>query len=396
MGNYELKITHLCVGLGLSVLIELQYGNPVKRFVGLLDCGSIVGGQDFWEPALIKIANAAIANGYKLNYVHISHFDADHYNLLNRLGTWFNNAYKLKMGMEKIFFGCVGDKNVYAMKKIITDVFSVDEKNIYTGTASFYANTKLVYSLPSDIMSLLFVNIQLDTNLYFRICPLLFHSHLMPQDFKDLHAVDLSDKGVYINTGSSVLLVSIVEEAAGLITPKVSYVFTGDATLETIQIMKYFKNMQFGKEYKLVLISHHGAKRHVADNEGMNDYSTLQWFLGILEPKAAVVSAKCSKRVGWTHPNVDTIKAYEEKMPAIIGHSQKITSFFWNSSIRKMIVRQKTTDKRLFETFRLNPAKVGDNMRYDMCGTDQYQKIDIIAVTNQINHTGFSVTEEIR
>lgn len=396
MGNYKLKITHLCVGLGLSVLIELEYGSPVQRFVGLLDCGSIVGGQDFWEPALCKIATAVMANGNQLNYVHISHFDADHYNLLNKLGVWFLNNYKMKMKMEKIFFGCVGDKNVDAMKKIITDVFSIDEKNIYTGIGSFYANAKQVYSLPDDDMSVLFVNLQLDVNLYFRICPLLFHCHLMPDDYKDLHDIYLGDKGVYINTGSSVLLVSIVEQSASWPTPKVSYVFTGDATLETMQIMGYFKKMEFRKEYKLVQIAHHGAKRHVADNEVTNDYSTLQWFLGILEPKAAVVSAKCSKRAGWTHPNADTMAVYEGKMPAVAGYNQMITSFLWNSSIKKMIVRQNITHKKLFETFRLNPAKVGDNVLYDFCGTEQYQKIDIIAVTSQADPESFSVTEEIR
>ena len=48
MADYNLKITHLCVGLGLSVLIELDYIHPATgagRFVGLMDCGTIAGGK---------------------------------------------------------------------------------------------------------------------------------------------------------------------------------------------------------------------------------------------------------------------------------------------------------------------------------------------------------------
>ncbi len=382
MGNYELKITHLCVGLGLSVLIELQYGNLPQRFVGLLDCGSINGGDNFYGPALEKIAVAVANNNGVLNYVHISHFDADHFNKMDELGRKYKSNFKNKIKIEKMYFGCVGNKNVNKLKRTVIYNFEINENNIFIYLKNFYYNSGIPYVFPYGPENSLFVNIPLDTNLFFRICPLLYHGHLMPDKYQELNQIQLHDNSVLINTGSSILLVTIVGEAGGMIYPQFSYIFTGDATVETMKIMRHI-SLWFGYESKAIGIAHHGAKRHVADDEERNDYSTLIWFLRDLLhcPNAAIVSAKCKNQKGWTHPHIDTMGIYNQLISSSSPRIMPVTCFKWEGS--QMKVCQSTTTKLLYETFKLN-NQVVDGTVYKYCGSDKYLLYDIeMETTNQ-------------
>lgn len=400
MANYNLKITHLCVGLGLSVLIELDYTHPATgagRFVGLLDCGTIAGGKSFYEPALQQIAAAVNNNGGYINYLHISHFDDDHYNKLGTLAVLYNSTYHAGITVGKFFFGCVGDKNSAEIAAAVRQIFHIN--NLYELTDRSYHRNGYPYFCPApdNPYACLYENIELDNNLYFRICPILYHAHLIPAHY-GLTDINIQDAGVKINTGSSILLVTIVEESVvgGVIndTPYISYVFTGDATLETMKILQK-AGILFGQEHKLILVSHHGAKRHVADDENTNDYTTLNCFLNQVSPSGAVVSAKCKNQIGWTHPHMDTMDVYENYLYNPSGFSQNLTSFYWDGANGKMTVRQGTTDRLFYQTFRLN-GTVQNGTFYGNCAKSSYERIDVVMTSDSTNPRNFTVTENIR
>lgn len=386
MAGYHLKITHLCVGQGLSVLIELEYENEngQGRFVGLLDCGSLAGGERFWGPALGQIDEAVSKNGNMLNYVHISHFDRDHYNLLNRLGDGYAEQHGKKISIERMYFGCTGNRNINQIKERIMNSFAVEEDNLYILNWVCGMSKNNPYHLASDERAArLFVNIELDEGLFFRICPTLFHPHLWPGRVEGLESVDLSGSGVLINTGSSVLLVTIVTEDEKNIFPRVSYLFTGDATLETMKIMQLKQNLTFCTEKKMIQVAHHGAKRHVADDESNNNYTTLQWLLNTFNPESAVVSAKCKNQNGWTHPHPDTMRVYESHVTGMRQQSF-ITCFEWVGNKAKMSIRQYPVTKKLYETFKINDA-VSDGTLYQSVGEVNYLLYDVVAESDSGN-----------
>jgi len=403
---YNLKITHLCVGLGLSVLTELEYDYKMpagskKRFVALFDFGSNNGGNVFCLDAANKIMAAVSKNENVLNYVHISHFDADHYNKLGWLGKRYEEVCKTKIIIKNFIFGCLGQekeisRKAEAVKALIRSNFQIAEESFHTLEQNFWFSDVNVYSIPknSDIASV-FVNIELEKDIYFRICPIIFHAQWLP-DLKNLEDIDISEPSVYINTGSSVLLVTVTgEDAAGKITPYCSYIFTGDATVETFQIIMKLCKLGFATEKKLIGISHHGAKRHVANNELTNDYSTLNAFLSGVGPYAAVVSAKCRNSPGWTHPHIDTMNAYAAGLSGTTPGKRPITAFFWNTGKKKMVVRQWEYTKEIYGTFRLDHTKVKDSTLYNPSDTTAYQALDIV-MKNGSSKPGEITIEEVK
>lgn len=397
MAGYHLKITHLCVGQGLSVLIELEYENEngQGRFVGLLDCGSLAGGERFWGPALSRIDEAVSKNENVLNYVHISHFDCDHYNLLEKLGARYDKQHGEQISIERMYFGCTGDQDIDQIKESIRNSFVVEEDNLYVLNWVCGMSQNNPYQLARDERAArLFVNIELDEGLFFRICPTLFHPHLWPKRTTGLAFKTLADPGVLINTGSSVLLVTIVEEDEKNIFPRVSYLFTGDATLETMKIMQLKQNLTFCTEKKMIQVAHHGAKRHVADDENNNNYTTLQWLLNTFNPESAVVSAKCKNQSGWTHPHPDTMGVYESYVTGM-GQQSFITCFEWEENREKMKIRQYSTTKKLYETFKINEA-VWDDTLYQSVGKENYLLYDVVAESDSGNPYVLDTKEILR
>lgn len=394
MVNYKLKITHLCVGLGLSVLIELNYTHPIngdRHYVGLLDCGSITGGSTFYEPALQKIITAVNNNGGIIDYLHISHFDEDHYNKLGKLAQLYQSAYRVRITVRKLFFGCTGDKDSAYIAGKMRQFFIVN--NLYELTNNyFFRNGNIYFCPPPDHpVACLYENIELDNHLYFRICPILYHAHLLPAAY-GLTDINIQDAGVRINTGSSVLLATIVKEQEGTVTPYVSYIFTGDATLETMKILQKITGLVFGQENKLILISHHGAKRHVADDEYTNNYTTLRAFLDRVRPAGAVVSAKCKNQNGWTHPHSDTMDVYADYVYKIPDFVQNLTGFYWDNANGGMVVRQGITDGMFYQTFRLN-GTVQNGALYRNCSNSSYERIDVEMTNDSTDPINFSLSE---
>ena len=380
MGNYNLTITHLCVGLGLSVLIRLRY-NDGNTFLALLDCGSIVGADYVCGTALQTIADEVWDHGNVLDYVHISHFDRDHYNKLKELGESYLRQYGEYIRIKKMIFGCAGNRDITKIEQTFRGCFQINTMLIRQGGFG-NLNRGGGYKMPPiPEYRELCEEIALGENLYFRIIPILYHAQLAPERIAGLGNIHLYDKGVYINTGSSLLMVSVVFETESRLEPKVSYIFTGDATVETMKILRALANIQFKNEQKLLLIAHHGARRHVADRERTNtwpnDFSTLRWFLGLVNPNAAVVSAMCKNQNGWTHPHDDTMDVYHAFVQAETGEERLVTNF--ECINKKIVVRQRGTKKLLYETFKL--TQTDDGTLYRNCNRENYLFYDIKATS---------------
>lgn len=391
MGDYELTITHLSMGLGLSVLIKLNYNDG--RFLGLLDCGSIVGAQMVCNDALQKIANEVEGNQNVLNYVHISHFDRDHYNMLKNLGEGYAERHRTRIQIEKMIFGCTGDKDIETLKQTFNNCFDIEVMYIRQGALG-HLTRGFGYGLPKiPEYQELCVEIKLGENLYFRIIPILYHAQLAPERRAGLENIHLNDNGVYINTGSSVLMVTVVLETESVLEPRVSYIFTGDATVETMKILKALADIRFKNENKLLLIAHHGARRHVADKEKTNscpnDFTTLTWFLDLIRPNAAVVSAMCKNQKGWTHPHDDTMDVYNSYIQSEAEAAMPVTNF---ECVRgTIVVRQRETQKRLYETFKLD--QIDDNTLYRKCSNENYLFFDIEASTGSSDPDRICISE---
>lgn len=379
MGDYDLTITHLCVGLGLSVLIKLSYNDKKDTFLALLDCGSIVGANYVCGTALQKIADEVKAHENVLDYVHISHFDRDHYNKLKELGEGYCSQNREHIKIKKMIFGCAGNRDITKIEQTFRSCFEIDTMFIQQGDFG-NLNRGGGYRIPlipayRDLCE----EIALGENLYFRIVPILYHAQLAPRRRAELRDIHLQGAGVYINTGSSLLMVTVVMETESELEPKVSYIFTGDATVETMKILRALAEIHFEKEQKLLLIAHHGARRHVADRERTNtrpnDFSTLRWFLGLVKPNAAVVSAMCKNQNGWTHPHDDTMDVYHSFVQAETEEERPVTNF--ECVNKKIVVRQRGTRKLLYETFKL--SQTDDNTLYGNCNSENYLFYDIEA-----------------
>lgn len=325
-------------------------------FVALLDLGSLGGGDLYMRKAYEQIIIATAVNHHKINYVHISHFDADHYNAFRGLQKYYQQRTFKTITIDRLVCGSAGAHDLNKIKKYLKCFkdYELDEDDIefHFDNGEYrkrnpYKNVK--FMTPN-------VNIKLDGGYYFRINTLLYHAHNYPHYARRAGA----DKSVLINSGSSVILVAITEGD----DPWFSYLFTGDATKLTYDILNTDCDFIFDTEPKLLSISHHGANRHVADDDD-NTFTTLRALLDNFDPYAAVVSAKCVNKKGWTHPHINTVNLYKEKVRVLEPAAHNITAFDYNTARNKMIVKQTTLRKQLFATFELNPTAVVSDTDYD-------------------------------
>ena len=397
MADFGLRITHLCVGQGLSVLLQLKYqdenGQPAK-FVGLLDCGSSAGGKTFCGPALDKIAEAVSENQDTLDYIHISHFDNDHYNLLVNFGIGYPDLYGTRVQVKKMVFGSTCYHDITNFIDSIIENFNIDTNNIFSMETLFRRTGYIPYVLPTGNTFEISIDIPLTDNLYFRIIPIIYHAHLLFGNNFPVKKKLKPAESVMINTGSSILLVSIVYQKGVNIGAAFSYLFTGDATIDTLKSLRNNNWPHFLDEQKMIQIPHHGTKKHIADDEDSNIFTTLEEFLKKVSPIYAVVSAKCIGAKGWLHPCRDTMEVYEKMLPNQ-SRDSTFTSFYENDKGKKCVA-QEIVHTGLYETFALN-ERVESNTFYKKYKSETFIKKDIVLNYLKSNdYVRWSVLEEIR
>ena len=343
MADFDLDITTLCVGQGLSVLIELKYQGG--SFVGLLDCGTAQKSKTNYKAAITKIKNAIINNGNKLNYLHISHFDKDHYNLLEILSQEFGR----KIPLDKVVFGSVADdcseirEKVETYKRTISEYFEIDQKNIYSLKFWYGLRRQGTYGDPSleVVQKISYIINDLEGGYAFKIVPLIFHAQLINRIMSGLSEDCPVGKGVPINAGSTILLITLVKDAD---IPQASYIFTGDAIAYTYRILNAQENLKFGNEKKMLLISHHGAIRKIAETR--KDIKSLDDLLTKIQPTAAVVSAQSNGN--WEHPNSQVIAQYKKFRSIEQTDGHKFTSLYKQD--QTMWVQSYNMEKRIYQT----------------------------------------------
>lgn len=310
------------MGQGLCVFIDLnyQYATENKRFLAILDMGS-TSPYDTKTTDSIKTIDEEINNNNKtVNYIHISHYDNDHYGLFCQL----KNLSKIERlcigGVNKDFSFTKADqdemiKKIFPLNIIVNDryfknyAYVIPYLNVYFNLENEYNHT------PS-------VTIPIDDNITFVMNPLAYRADLysMPSLFGKG-----SDSSFLINSGSSIILVSLVENES---VPICSYLFTGDATWHTLYCLNTLI-IHFGKETKCILIPHHGAYKNLYETP--QEQKILNEFLNKYNPNIAFVSAKCmelySNKKGWLHPHHLIIKRYLECELNDTVLPQHITSF---------------------------------------------------------------------
>jgi len=308
--GFKVEITHLCVGLGLSVVTDITLPDGGKYLL-LFDLGSTVGGPDFYGEALDTLSEMIGANGDTINYVHISHLDRDHYNKFRKL----RELHGRLITVERLVVGGVGSNADEIRVRKVRLEEQLEGYGLVNGC--YYVDSGVSEGWPyslCDNPEFPTVDIDLGDGYSYRMNPLLYRADIYP-------GYETLEDSVAINTGSSLLLSSVVKGAE----PCVSYFFTGDATGYTMEIFLEKCKCQFGNEKKLMTISHHGTKVHVSDNNDDN-FNTLNKFLNKYTPEYAVVSAKCKNQAGWAHPDINTIRAYEKRVTGKTG-THTLTAF---------------------------------------------------------------------
>lgn len=341
---FKVEITHLCVGQGLSVITDITLPDS-SRYLLLFDLGSHGGGTEFYGEALRTISEKVRANQNTLNYVHISHLDKDHYNKFKKL----IHVHEDSITIERLVVGGVGSNTRESEKRI--NRLRAELEN-YTVEECIFVTCMSGQGSPysiSDNPDFPSVSINLGNGYYYRMNPLVYRADIYP-------GCTALEDSVAINTGSSLLLASVIKDTQ----PFVSYLFTGDATLYTMQNFLEKCNLKIGLEQKMITISHHGAKRHVADDDGT--FVTLNKFLDKYTPEYAVVSAKCKNRAGWAHPDINTITAYNKKVTGGANY-HTVTAFTdFHGQIRTAPLN---VEKAIYSTFGLyNVTSNEEYLRY--------------------------------
>ena len=134
-----------------------------------------------------------------------------------------------------------------------------------------------------------------------------------------------------INSGSSIVLVTLLNNYGGPIS---SYLFTGDATSLTLNILNQ-QNYYFMKEPKAILIPHHGAVKKIYETN--EEKQILNAFLNKYQPYVAIVSAKClalQNRKGWLHPHYTIIQRYLECPLSNFSYPHMVTSFSQSDTLQ--------------------------------------------------------------
>lgn len=339
--GFKVEITHLCVGQGLSVVTDITLPDGSKYLL-LFDLGSSIGGRPFYDGALQTLSEKIGANGDTINYVHISHLDLDHYNKFRKL----RQVHGSLITVECLVVGGVGSKDdeIKARK----DRLQKKLEGYHLVNDCCYVDSGVGMGWPyslCDNPEFPTVDIDLGDDYYYRMNPLLYRADIYP-------GYDTLEDSVAINTGSSLLLSSVVKDT----DPYFSYLFTGDATRYTMEIFLDKCECRFGNEGKLMTISHHGTKTHVWDEVNKN-FDTLERFLDKYTPACAVVSAKCKNEKGWAHPDISTIRAYEKKVTGITD-SHTLTAFKdCGGTIKTAPIN---LGKAIYGTFGINGAKADE------------------------------------
>ena len=287
---FKITFGHLAVGQGLAAFTDLSYGDQ-GRFLALMDLGSSAGGKDFYQDSLNQIINAVYKNNHTLNYVHISHLDADHYNLFPHLGAQYLERYGKRITIARFGIGGAGLMDPQQIQNFIAENFGCFQLPdfYYTDNGQGFYRTGNPYTpfVMDQFVKDWDVSIEIEPMIDFRINILFYRACFFDDVFDRLS----NNHGAFINTGSTMILISIVRvlnpQNRSHVKPIVSYLFTGDATIDTLKCFLDVGQFQFQDEPKALLIPHHGTKLHIADNPDTNNadtFITLNRFLRNLPP----------------------------------------------------------------------------------------------------------------
>lgn len=317
---YRLEITHFSVGQGLCVLIQLRSDSGV--FLGLLDMGTLSNADIYANEAIESIQNVLDNNDKILNYVHISHLDSDHYNLFKKLSI---------VRIKKLIIG--GNRQNVTTNMIFPTVSQIDK--IYRTNQNECFPGQDPYMTSSRDLD---TEVNLGNNFFFRINTLIYRA--------DVVQSIANNPSLKINTGSSIVLVSVVYDNRTRIVPGISYLFTGDSTCYTLAQFNELEYQLKEQGDRIIQVPHHGTERNMIENS-----TFLESFLRKYSPTTAVVSAKCLRRRGWVHPAKSIMDIYHSTV-ARDDESHLFTSFRINQCNNIEVVSE-NIKASMFCTFRL-------------------------------------------
>lgn len=319
--KYRLEIKHYGVQQGLGVLVTLYEEDDEYEtllFVGLLDFGS--KNTFATEYQLNEISETINDNGGIVDYILISHQDADHYNLFSAIGSHYLKKYKKYITVEKIVVG-----GGPALRSVINEFSEFIHYN--------FIFLQIKYSLAGVLY-----NNNNNNKIWDIWLPLEDNSAFCCQ-------IIVANQGDSKNTKSCIALLSLINPEG---QPVYSYLFTGDATNRTFP---YISKFNFSDELKLMLIPHHGS---LNTTKGDN-FSELNELFLKYKPYRAVVSGDPSHK--WEHPHNEVIAYFKDRVD--------------NSSIERIIayadgslIHSESTFKRIRVT-RTTPTENNGKTRKD-------------------------------
>ncbi|MDR3000467.1 MAG: hypothetical protein LBU89_04295 [Fibromonadaceae bacterium] len=289
------------------------FGNPLPQrndliFLGLVDFGSKNTDARHYNYALQYIAElieirsqgpnifgGTVGNGVKgLDYVNISHVHKDHYNKIGTLADFFVNTFQIKLHIDRLIIS--GASNAK-----IAEVINKYEREQHS-TAYHLTGFRMpgAYPYTANGNSLFPVIIGLNSYVQCRIHNLMHQAQYIGECPKIYH----------VNTGSTMLLLSVMRQTPLGEKPAFTCLFTGDATEHTLQ--RFTDPLyKFDAETKYVTIPHHGSETTIQIYN--KNFTTLARFLDNYPPHIA--SASANKEATYYHPQQSVLNEFIRVQP---------------------------------------------------------------------------------
>lgn len=382
---FAIRISTLYIGQGLCNVIEVhkgiaafslpdiedghptfaeggKHGQATLEFLAIVDMGTIdaqIGGSAFQCSAAVKFVELLLRkkrNPGVIDYVYISHTDADHFNGFQELTEPFktNPLFPGKNYYLSINNLVVGgtlrpniagyDPQMAMWLETFIGEYHYEVPNPLSYSSAYYfplSNPYATAPMPDSSSSIHF-EFDLGDNHVMR-ANVLVQRGPFSAGFPKTERVTSRD--IFVNAGSVILLVSVVDIRDNSI--KISALMPGDATWETFS---WFLNKPvigapylFGNERKYFVVPHHGSLNTSTPDLGgeIIDFTVFSNFMGRYMPTFAIASAHDM----YSHPNKSVMRVVQDKL-AVGKGTPHIVRWHTESKYENAV-----TDRRVYTTY---------------------------------------------
>ncbi|MCL2260386.1 MAG: hypothetical protein FWC15_03420 [Fibromonadales bacterium] len=292
-------------------------------FLAIVDLGTSSHGDKAKSSVISYLHPLLLYKKGVIDWVYISHLDDDHYNLFQSLSEFYQQQYTSKITISNLVIGGERrDSHTSGIGKhglMLTTLISwgyLVTNSLFIPTCHKHegSNPYIPPQPQPSLPSISFTHL-LDDHHFLQGNVLIQQAQINPPSWMGT----LSDS-VFVNTGSTILLLSVVNRSVG---PLYSAMLTGDATNWTIRRLLNLDELSdpnatppisypynFGLEVKYITIPHHGSFTTMADGHPPGFYSLRHLICNNYKPNVATASAQMKHN----HPCESTFNVFRDNI----------------------------------------------------------------------------------